>query len=174
MNRSLASIVILMAMLLGSVPSLAQHKAVKEEKEAVILQNNESKDNIMRKKDLGSLMALYPKPLTVVGAIVNGKPNWLIIGHTGIIGHDRVMVSMSKSHYTNKGIIQQRKLSVNLVSREMLPQADYVGSVGGAEVDKSAAFPYHLGEDGTPVLDLSPLTMECEVIDTYESDGFDN
>ena len=30
------------------------------------------------KKDLGSVLALYPTPLTVVGAVVNGKPNWVL------------------------------------------------------------------------------------------------
>lgn len=56
----------------------------------------------------------------------------------------------------------------------MLPQADYVGSVSGAEVDKSQAFNYHMGKEGAPIIDESPLTMECEVVDTYKSEGFDN
>lgn len=128
----------------------------------------------MNKKNIGSLLALYPKPLTVVGAEVDGKVNWLIVGHTGIIGHDRILVSMSKSHYTNQGISKSKKLSVNLVSREMLPKADYVGSVSGASVDKSEVFEYHRGENGTPVIDASPLTMECDVVDIYETGGFDN
>ena len=126
------------------------------------------------KQNIGGVVALYPKPLTVVGAEVNGKVNWLVVGHTGIIGHDRILVSMSKSHYTNKGIRESRKLSVNLVSREMLPQADYVGSVSGASADKSKVFEYHWGENGTPVIDASPLAMECDVVDIYETEGFDN
>lgn len=129
---------------------------------------------MMDKKDLGSLLALYPKPLTVVGTHVNGKVNWLIVGHTGIIGHDRVLISMSKSHYSNQGIIKSRLLSVNLVGRDMLTQADYVGSVSGAEVDKSKVFAYHLGEKGSPIIDKSPISMECEVVDAFETDGFDN
>ena len=66
--------------------------------------------------------------MTVVGAEVEGKVNWLVVGHTGVIGHDRILVSMSTSHYTNQGIKKSKRLSVNLVSREMLPKADYVGS----------------------------------------------
>ena len=128
----------------------------------------------MDKKNIGSLLALYPKPLTVVGAEVGGKVNWLIVGHTGTIGHDRIIVSTSKSHYTNQGIRESKKLSINLVSREMLPKSDYVGSVSGASVDKSQVFAYHWGEDGTPVIDASPLTMECDVVDIFETDGFDN
>lgn len=128
----------------------------------------------MEKKNIGNLLALYPKPLTVVGAEVEGKVNWLVVGHTGIIGHDRILVSMSKNHHTNQGIRKSKKLSINLVSREMLPKADYVGSVSGASVDKSNVFEYHWGENGTPVIDASPLTMECDVVDIYETEGFDN
>ncbi len=126
------------------------------------------------KRNIGSVLALYPKPMTVIGAEVDGKVNWLVVGHTGIIGHDRILVSMSKSHYTNQGIKESRKLSVNLVSREMLPKADYVGSVSGASVDKSEVFEYHWGENGTPIIDDSPLTMECDVVDIYETESFDN
>ena len=134
------------------------------------------KSNIMdtEKQNIGSVLALYPKPMTVIGAEVNGKVNWLVVGHTGIIGHDRILVSMSKSHYTNQGIMESKKLSINLVSREMQPKADYVGSVSGASVDKSTMFEYHWGENGTPVIDDSPLTMECDVVDIYETKGFDN
>lgn len=135
---------------------------------------NKQNNTEMDKKNIGNLLALYPKPMTVVGTEIGGKVNWLVVGHTGIIGHDRILVSMSKSHYTNQGIRESKKLSINLVSREMLPKADYVGSVSGASVDKSGVFDFHWGENGTPVIDASPLTMECDVVDIYETEGFDN
>lgn len=143
---------------------------------SITVKKNTEQPNIteMNKKNIGSLLALYPKPMTVIGAEVEGKVNWLVVGHTGIIGHDRILVSMSKQHYTNQGIKKLKKFSINLVSREMLPKADYVGSVSGASVDKSDVFAYHIGENGTPVIDASPLTMECNVVDTYKTDGFDN
>ena len=140
------------------------------------VKENTDQPNIMEveKKNLGKLLALYPKPMTVVGTKVEGKVNWVVVGHTGVIGHDRILVSMSKQHYSNQGIKQSKKLSINLVSREMLPKADYVGSVSGETVDKSSVFAYHIGENGTPVIDVSPLTMECNVVDIYETEGFDN
>lgn len=134
-----------------------------------------TKDTIeMEKENIGSLVALYPKPLTVVGAEVNGKVNWLVVGHTGIIEHNRIILSMSDKHYTNKGIHQTGRLSINLVSREMLPKADYAGSVSGADTDKSTLFAYHIGENGAPLIDESPLSMECKVVDKFKTDGFDN
>ena len=129
---------------------------------------------ITEKKNIGNKLAPYPMPVTVVGAEVNSKVNWLLVAHVGIIGHDRILVSMSNKHYTKQGIIESKKLSVNLVDRKMLPKADYVGSVSGANTDKSHEFSFHWGENGTPVIDASPLTMECNVVDIYRSDGFDN
>ena len=41
-------------------------------------------------------------------------------------------------------------------------------------MDKSDVFVYHKGEAGTPVIEESPLVMECEVVDNYETDTFDN
>lgn len=137
-------------------------------------QNTDSNIHNMNKVNIGKKLALYPMPVTVVGTQVDDKVNWLLVAHVGIIGHDRILVSMSKAHYSNKGIISSRKLSVNLINRELLHKADYVGSVSGAKVDKSEVFNYHFGENGSPVIDDSPLNIECNVEDIYQSDGFDN
>ncbi len=137
-------------------------------------QLKDKKMMVTEKKNIGNKLALYPTPVTVVGAEVNGKVNWLLVAHVGIIGHDRILVSMNDKHYTNQSIIESKKLSVNLVDRKMLPTADYVGSVSGANKDKSHEFSFHWGENGSPVIDASPLVMECDVVDIYKSDGFDN
>jgi len=125
-------------------------------------------------KNIGKSLALYPTPLTVVGAMADGKPNWLLVGHLGIIGHDRIMVSLAKAHYTNQGIKQTGKLSVAIVSEDMLAKADYCGCVSGSKVDKSALFAYHLGESGAPIIEEAPLVMECSVADVYETPGFES
>lgn len=126
------------------------------------------------KKDLGPMLALYPTPATVVGAEAGGKVNWLLVAHVGIIGHDRIMLSLHKAHHTNQMIKESGRLSVNMVSEAMLDRADYVGCTSGAKADKHDTFAHHTGEGGTPVIDESPLVMECEVVDNYETDTFDN
>ena len=88
------------------------------------------------KKNIGNILALYPTPLVVVGTMVNGKPNWVLVGHVGIIGHDRVMVSLARTHYTNQGIKETNRLSINIVDETMLPRADHAGCVSGAKEDK--------------------------------------
>ena len=126
------------------------------------------------KKDIGSVIALYPTPTTVVGTVVRGKVNWIAIAHLGIIGMDTLMISSNKMRYTNQGIREHKKLSINMVSEDMLKETDYVGIVSGKNVDKSKVFEYHMGELNVPIIEKSPLTMECEVVDIYDSKNYDN
>lgn len=99
------------------------------------------------KKNIGPTLALYPTPTVVVGAFVNDRLNWILVAHIGIMGHDRVVVSMHKAHHTNKGIETSGKLSINIVDKAMLEAADYVGTVSGARTDKSNVFEYtHHGQ----------------------------
>lgn len=46
------------------------------------------------KKDTGAVQALYPTPATVVGTVFDGKVNWLLVAHVGIVGMDGILVSM--------------------------------------------------------------------------------
>lgn len=126
------------------------------------------------KKDLGSTLALYPTPLVLVGAMVDGKPNWVLAGHVGIMGHDHIMVSLSQAHYTNRGIREHGKLSVHVVDESMLAKADHAGCVSGAKEDKSTLFPYSITPEGVPVIDQAKMVMVCAVEDNYVTPGFDN
>lgn len=126
------------------------------------------------KKNIGSQLALYPSLLTVVGAMNGEKPTWTLVAHVGIIGHDRVLVSLVSAHFINKFIKENQKLSINIVNEEILPEADYSGSVSGAKEDKSNLFSYEIGEKGTPIILKSPLTLECSVADIYNTDGFES
>lgn len=126
------------------------------------------------KQNMGAVLALYPTPLVVVGTVVDGKPNWTLVGHLGIIGHDRVMVSMAAPHYSNKGIRENKALSINIVDEAMLKKADHVGCVSGNKEDKSQVFDYSIGEGGAPIIDEAPVAMACTVDDTYETPGFES
>ena len=126
------------------------------------------------KKNIGKNLALYPTPLVVVGAMVDGKPNWTLVGHLGIIGHDHVMVSMAAPHYSNKGIKEHKSLSINIVDEAMLARADHTGCVSGSREDKSQLFPWSVGENGAPILNEAPVSMACTVEDTYCTPGFES
>lgn len=126
------------------------------------------------KKNIGSQLALYPMPVTVIGAMSGDKPTWTLVAHVGIIGHDRILVSLAASHFINGQIKKSRQLSINMVDEGILAQADYAGSVSGAKEDKSELFSYEIGKAGTPMIQKAPLTMECGVVDVYETDGFES
>lgn len=126
------------------------------------------------KKNIGSVLALYPTPAVVVGAMNGEKPTWTLVAHVGIIGHDRVLVSLAAPHFINGCIKKTNKLTVNLVDEAMLPAADEAGAVSGAKADKSALFAYGMGENGAPVIEEAPLVMECSVVDVYNTKGFES
>ena len=139
--------------------------------------NGGSNDNQMNKnmkKNIGSVLALYPTPTVVVGTVIDGKVNWMLAGHVGIMCHDHIMVSLFQKHYTNKGIKENMKFSVNIVDEALLPNAHYVGTVSGAKTDKSKVFDYFMGDGGTPVIKDAPVVMECKVEDNYVLNNFDN
>jgi flavin reductase (DIM6/NTAB) family NADH-FMN oxidoreductase RutF len=97
------------------------------------------------------------------------------IAHVGIVGMDKVMLSMHKSHYSNNGIKQNKTASVNLVSKDMIVKADYVGMNSGHRVDKSQVFDYYYGTlEAAPLIKDSPISMECKLVDNYETEDEDN
>ena len=127
------------------------------------------------KKNIGAVVGLYPTPVVVAGTVIDNKINWINIAHIGIIGVDSVMLSMGKSHYSNQGIKENKTVSINLVNEDMLVETDYVGMVSGKKVDKSEVFEYYMGElENSPIIKNSPLVMECEVVDIYETKTHDN
>ena len=126
------------------------------------------------KKNIGKSIALYPTPLVVVGAMVDGRPNWTLVGHLGIIGHDHVMVSMASNHYSNQGIRENRVLSINIVDEAMLEKADHTGCVSGSKEDKSQMFAWSAGENGAPIISEAPVSMACTVEDVYKTSGFES
>ena len=52
----------------------------------------------MSKKNIGATLALYPCPVIVVGAMVDGKPTWTLAAHAGTVAHTHLMVSLVQAH----------------------------------------------------------------------------
>lgn len=88
----------------------------------------------------------------VVGAMVNGKPTWTLVAHAGTVAHSHLMVSLVHAHYINQGIIENKKLSINVVDESWLKEADRMGIISGNKEDKSEAFAYTMGENGAPLI----------------------
>jgi flavin reductase (DIM6/NTAB) family NADH-FMN oxidoreductase RutF len=125
----------------------------------------------MKKIKIDNNVRLYPMPVTVVGAMVNGKPNYLAVAWVCRVNSVPPMigVALGKSHHTNKGIREHKEFSVNVPSADLIKAVDYVGLVSGEKVDKSKVFESFYGQlKHAPMIRNCPLTMECRVVNTVD------
>jgi flavin reductase (DIM6/NTAB) family NADH-FMN oxidoreductase RutF len=127
-------------------------------------------------KKVGAINALYPTPTTLVGATVNGKPNFITIAHIGILTLDVVSLGMGKVHYTNAGIRDNKTFSVCLPSEDLMIETDYCGIMTGKKTDKAGLFDLFYGELQTaPMIKACPICMECaleQIVDFPSHDVF--
>ena len=104
-------------------------------------------------------------PTTLVGATVQGRPNFVTIAHVGIMDLGNVSLGMAKAHYTNAGIKENGTFSINLPSATMVQETDYCGLVSGRHVDKADLFNVSYGQLKTaPLIDECPISMECKLV----------
>jgi len=122
---------------------------------------------------------LFPMPVVLIGANVNGKANFEPLAYVGIVESKPPLISISsyQTHYTNIGIKENGTFSVNTPSEGMIEVTDYCGLHSGKEVDKSEIFDIFYGElKSAPMITHAPLNLECKVvktIDTKEITGID-
>ena len=127
----------------------------------------------MNKTKIGPSTLIYPMPTLLVGAEVDGKPNFLAIAWAGIANGTPPMVSVAlrNERYTLKGIKQNETFSVNVPSVEIVKEVDYCGVRSGANVDKVAAcnFEVFYGEvEKAPLIEQCPVNLECRVVHMLE------
>ena len=127
----------------------------------------------MGKTKIGPSALIYPMPTVLVGAEVDGKPNFLAIAWCGIANGEPPMVSVAvrPQRYTLKGIKQNETFSVNVPSVDLVKEADYCGVRSGANVDKVAAcnFKIFYGKvEKAPLIEQCPVNLECRVVHMLE------
>lgn len=128
----------------------------------------------MNKIKMGSKNYLYPLPTVLVGANVNGKPNYLNVSYCGIVNFTPAMISISlnRSHYTCAGIKENNCFSINIPSAEMLKVTDYCGIVSGKDFDKAELFNTFYGElRNAPMIQECPINLECRIIQELDLGG---
>lgn len=130
-------------------------------------------NHAMKHKHLGGTNLLYPSLTTIIGAVVDGAPNWMTIAHVGIMNHgDKntphyISIAAHPSHHTNKGIRENGEFSVNIPGRALLEKTDYVGIISGKTRDKSTMFDTFQGTlTDAPMIADCPMAMECRVSQT--------
>ncbi len=126
------------------------------------------------KVELGAKNCLYPLPTTLIGALVNGKPNYITIAHVGIMDLESVSLGMNKRHYTNAGIKANKTFSINIPSITMIKETDLCGLVSGKDKIKADMFKTFYGTLKTaPMIEQCSINMECELIKTVDFPNHD-
>jgi flavin reductase (DIM6/NTAB) family NADH-FMN oxidoreductase RutF len=122
------------------------------------------------KKTCGSLPYIYPVPIVLAGANVNGKASFTTIGDVGLMGINPPLVYISSHtrHHLNQGILETGCYSINFPTTGMLQLVDYCGQVSGREVDKGALFEVFYGDlKVAPLIKSCPVNLECEVVKEF-------
>jgi flavin reductase (DIM6/NTAB) family NADH-FMN oxidoreductase RutF len=121
------------------------------------------------KKEMGAKMCLYPMPTTVVGTMVDGRPNYLTIAHVGIMDFETLSIASAKKHHSNRGIKENGCFSVNIPSIGDVVTTDYIGIVSGKETDKASLFtPFYGKLKNAPMVEELPVNMECRLVQTLD------
>jgi flavin reductase (DIM6/NTAB) family NADH-FMN oxidoreductase RutF len=115
---------------------------------------------------------LSPLPVALVGAMVDNRPNYLVIGYICPFNFGKhIFFSLYKKRYTSIGIHQNKTFSVNIPSEELLAETNVCGSKSGRDFDKSSLFETFYGELKTaPLIQQCPINIECEVSQILDYD----
>ena len=130
---------------------------------------------IMPKVRIQNYPMVSPMPGALIGAIVNGKPNYVTVGAFGVVCQDPVFyISLKESHYTTGGVKENGWFSINVPGPDLVQKADYCGMVSGKTTDKSGLFTTFYDERGNaPLIMECPLSFLCKVVQTMPFRGFE-
>lgn len=121
---------------------------------------------------------LYPIPAVMVSCGTMEQPNIITIAWAGTVCSNPAMVSISirRERYSYDLIKNSKEFAINLVTKELVKQADYCGVKSGREVDKFKEMkltPIRGNKIAAPSIGESPVNMECIVKDIIQLGSHD-
>jgi len=122
----------------------------------------------MGKIPSGAQKWLYPTPVLLVGANIDGRPNFFTVAWCSLVNREPPMLSIAVQHnrYTYQGIHHNLTFSANIPPTDMAWQVDYCGLTSGSEVNKVEACQFRVfyGKLGNaPLIEQCPINHECAV-----------
>ncbi|MFX1559242.1 MAG: flavin reductase family protein [Promethearchaeota archaeon] len=120
----------------------------------------------MAKIEIDSGGSPFPKPIVLVGSVIDGRPNFFTVAWFNRMSREPNIwgVCAGKTRHTLKGIQENKTFSVNFPSVDLVMKTDYCGIRSGKDVDKSGLFTIFYGELKTaPMIEECPVTAECEL-----------
>ena len=126
----------------------------------------------MTKQSWRGSTLLNPVPPVLVSCGSLEKPNLITIGWAGTICTKPAMVSISvrPERYSYGLIKESGQFAINLPTEALVRAVDWCGVKSGRDVDKFAALGLHAAAGsalpGCPILEESPVNLECKVTQT--------
>lgn len=116
---------------------------------------------------------IYPIPAVMVTSGTMEKSNIMTVAWTGIQNTNPaiVYISVRPERYSYNLIKENGEFAINLTTRELAYATDWCGVKSGAKVDKFKEM--HLTKQKgnfvkCPLIEESPVSIECKVIDLKE------
>lgn len=132
-----------------------------------------------KRKSVGNQHSMCVQPAFLIGTYnKNGTANFAPITWVSVTwktDHYMLVISMNGSKQTKLNVSENKMLSANLVSTDMLTLLDYFGSRSGKETEKNE-IPYEYSNGNVlnvPTLDISKWVYECEVSDVFQTGDTD-
>jgi flavin reductase (DIM6/NTAB) family NADH-FMN oxidoreductase RutF len=125
----------------------------------------------MQKINMGANIYPYPMPVTLIGATVEGRANFVTVAWMSRANRNPplFMAAFNKNRYSLAGIRENRTFSINFPDTDLVEKTDYCGLVSGKTTDKSAMFEVFYGELKTaPMIQECSLCIECSLFDVVE------
>lgn len=126
----------------------------------------------MTKINIGKNTFVFPMPVTLLGAMVEGKPNFMALGWVTRVNMNPPMIGcgLANHHFTNKGILENKTFSINFPSADQIEITDYCGIASGKNENKGGLFDVFYGELKTaPMISECSLSLECRLIQVVEN-----
>jgi flavin reductase (DIM6/NTAB) family NADH-FMN oxidoreductase RutF len=126
----------------------------------------------MGKISAGRNVFMYPMPVTLLGTMVDKKPDFMALGWITRVNANPPTVGcgVGRHHHSVRGIEENKTFSINFPSAEMMEKTDYCGLVSGKDTDKASLFDVYYGELKTaPMITECPLSLECQLQLTVEN-----
>ncbi len=120
----------------------------------------------MAKRPIGCRPYLAPIPIVLVGAVVDGRPNFATVGDCAVLGLRPALlaISLAVSHHTTRGVLAEGAFSVNIPTESMVALVDHFGTASGRDIDKGALLASTPGpETEAPLAEACPISIECRV-----------
>jgi flavin reductase (DIM6/NTAB) family NADH-FMN oxidoreductase RutF len=120
----------------------------------------------MKKTKIKLLPMLFPHATVLVGADVDGQPDFIAVAWVTIAcgTPPHIAIALNRVRHSLKGVEQNMAFSVNIPSRALVKETDYCGLATGADTDKvkDCNFKVFYGEVAhAPFIEQCPVNISC-------------